>query len=320
MADVPCFFHPSSPPSPSCLAWETSRQRIVSGAIIPLQAGGAVPFPGQFVRSFDQVFAERRTRAECARLSEDSEPVASIVCTARRTATRHSLFLARTAIDKAKRLMKYYTVRIYAYQRPSLWSEPEEIVRSGPEGNVDPEPHDATTSSSSVSIRLLSSLLFYSIIVACSLSSHPRSFHAIFALLPQYTPFVSLSSLCATTFSSLSLSISVSLSLPHPCPWIRSYLMYSTPPSSAGRTLVRLVFDALTTRYFRVDLRASLIPTTPYIYVPVVPWSTATREFASRLDPTGWDLRTCRAPWKTFLQARWEPWTEGVYTFTWTPR
>ena len=119
---------------------------------------------------------------------------------------------------------------------------------------------------------------------------------------------------------SLSLSLSVSLSLPHPCPWTRSYLMYSTPPSSAGRTLVRLVFDALTTRYFRVDLRASLIPTTSYIYVPVVPWSTATREFASRLDPTGWDLRTCRAPRKTFLQARWEPWTEGIYTFTWTPR
>ena len=119
---------------------------------------------------------------------------------------------------------------------------------------------------------------------------------------------------------SLSLSLSVSLSLPHPCPWTRSYLMYSTPPSSAGRTLVRLVFDALTTRYFRVDLRASLIPTTSYIYVPVVPWSTATREFASRLDPTGWDLRTCRAPRKTFLQARWEPWTEGIYTFTWTSR
>lgn len=77
---------------------------------------------------FGQGFPERRTRGECeasarrtrgereasARLS-----VARLVCAAS-VGQRHSLFLARTAIDKAKRLMKYYTVRIYAYQRPSL--------------------------------------------------------------------------------------------------------------------------------------------------------------------------------------------------------
>lgn len=69
------------------------------------------------------------------------------------------------------------------------------------------------------SFLLLLLLLFYSILF------HRR----------RVLPFVRLSHPASRDFRappSLSLS------------WLRSYLMYGTPPSSAGRTLVRLVFDA----------------------------------------------------------------------------
>lgn len=51
-------------------------------------------------------------------------------------------------------------------------------------------------------------------------------------------PFVPLPSCSDPRSFRAPLSLSFALS------WIRSYLMYGTPPSSAGRTLVRLVFDA----------------------------------------------------------------------------
>lgn len=118
MADVPCFFFHSSVSSFAFLSrvrdLETvDRVRCNYPPFGPL----AGPFRSPLAGSPPSCFQETGEReAELlARLSEQGKR------RARATDARpHSLFLARTAIDKAKRLMKYYTVRIYAYVRPSL--------------------------------------------------------------------------------------------------------------------------------------------------------------------------------------------------------
>lgn len=147
------------------------------------------------------------------------------------------------------------------------------------------------------SFLLLLLLLFYSILF------HRR----------RVLPFVRLSHPAPRDFRappSLSLFLS----------WLRSYLMYGTPPSSAGRTLVRLVFDAdhsplscgsvrfpRSNRSVRLYTRARVCVRGPRI---------RGENSLSRLDPAGWDLRTyvrtCRAQRKMFLRDRRGPRTSPV--------
>lgn len=125
-------------------------------------------------------------------------------------------------------------------------------------------------------------------------------------------PFRSSLPSCSPRFSRPSLPLSLS--------WLRSYLMYGTLPSSAGRTLVRLVFDAdhsplscgsvrfpRSNRSVRLYTRARVCVRGPRI---------RGENSLSRLDPAGWDLRTyvrtCRAQRKMFLRDRRGPRTSPV--------
>ena len=132
----------------------------------------------------------------------------------------------------------------------------------------------------------------------------PSLFYSILFHRRRVLPFVRLPFYSAI-FAPLSLSLSLS--------WIRSYLMYGTPPSSAGRTLVRLVFDAdhsplscgsarfpRSNRLLRLYKRAR-------VRGPRIRGENS----LSRLDPAGWDLRayvcTWRAQRKMFLRDRRGP-------------
>ena len=112
----------------------------------------------------------------------------------------------------------------------------------------------------------------------------PSLFYSILFHRRRVLPFVRLPFYSAI-FAPLSLSLFLS--------WIRSYLMYGTPPSSAGRTLVRLVFDAdhsplsCGSARFPRSNRSLRLYKRARVRGPRIRGENS----LSRLDPAGWDLR-----------------------------
>lgn len=122
MADVPCFFS-------HCLVSSFAfLSRVRDLETVDRVRCNYPPF-GRLAGPFRSPLAGSPWREQTVFKRRAKERARGRVCWLayrKRRAPRHghsaahSLFLARTAIDKAKRLMKYYTVRIYAYVRPSL--------------------------------------------------------------------------------------------------------------------------------------------------------------------------------------------------------